>query len=212
MVTGSVRSLVKNAVFDVLPGVLRRGPTVGKRVALTFDDGPDDMTERYLALLDDLCVPATFFLIGARCAQRPDLVREYVRRGHQIAGHGYDHTRFTKLARRALLDQCARTDHTLGGQLTGKPWVRPPHGAVDATSLFNLVTAGYTVAMWSLDSRDYGTHDPAQVAQACSGAVAGDVLLFHEGQDWTLQALPRIVTSLHASGFECVTMHDLFAV
>ena len=211
VVASAVRSRVKNAVFDVLPGVLRRGPAVGKRVALTFDDGPDDMTERYLALLDDLCVPATFFLIGARCAQRPDLVREYVRRGHQIAGHGYDHTRFTKLGRRALLEQCARTDHALGGQLSGKPWVRPPHGSVDASSLFHLVTAGYTVAMWSMDSRDYGTHDPADVARHCNGAVAGEVLLFHEGQDWTLAALPRIVTGLHASGFECVTMHDLFA-
>ena len=39
----------------------------------------------------------------------------------------------------------------------------------------------------------------------------GDVLLFHEGQEWTLEALPRIVTALHASGLECVTMFDLFA-
>jgi peptidoglycan/xylan/chitin deacetylase (PgdA/CDA1 family) len=210
-VVPSVRALVKNAVFDAMPGVLRRGPIANKRIALTFDDGPDDMTERYLDLLDHLCVPATFFLIGERAVARPDLVREYVRRGHQIAGHGFDHTRFTKLGRGALLDQCARTDHSLGGQLTGKPWVRPPHGSVDATSLFHLVTAGYTVAMWSLDSIDYGTRDPAAIAEHCGRAAAGDVLLFHEGQQWTLDALPRIVAGLHGAGFECVTMHDLFA-
>ena len=47
----------------------------------------------------------------------------------------------------------------------------------------------------------------------CSPEVvtAGDVLLFHEGQPWTLDAIPRIVAALHASGLECVTMHDLFA-
>src|ERR1700755_587774 len=123
--SSSVRSLVKsarNAMFDVLPGVVRRGPTVANRVALTFDDGPDHMTEQYLDLLDQLGVPATFFLIGKRALKRPDLVRAYVRRGHQIAGHGFDHARFTKLSRHALLDQCARTEDALGGQLSGKPW------------------------------------------------------------------------------------------
>jgi peptidoglycan-N-acetylglucosamine deacetylase len=210
-VSASVRAFVKNAVYDAFPGVLRRGPATGKRVALTFDDGPDHLTERYLDRLDELGVPATFFLIGGHAASRPDLVREYLRRGHQVAGHGFDHTRFSKLSRRALLEQCSRTDSALGGQLSGRPWVRPPHGSLDAGSLVNLVTAGYTVAMWSLDSYDYNTADPAEIVHNCRGTTAGDVLLFHEGQQRTLDALPDIVASIHASGLECVTMHDLFA-
>lgn len=210
-VLGTVRSFMKNAVFDAFPGVLRRGASTGQRVALTFDDGPDHLTERYLDVLDDLGVPATFFLIGGRAANRPDLVREYLRRGHQIAGHGFDHRRFNKLSRRALLDQCERTDDALGGQLTGRPWVRPPHGTLDATSLVNLVASGYTVAMWSLDSCDYKTTDPVQLVEQCAGIAAGEVVLFHEGQQWTLDALPRIVATIHAAGLECVTMHDLFA-
>jgi peptidoglycan/xylan/chitin deacetylase (PgdA/CDA1 family) len=210
-VLDTVRSFMKNAVFDACPGVLRRGPSTAKRVALTFDDGPDHVTERYLDLLDDLGIPATFFLIGGRAAHHPDLVRDYLRRGHQIAGHGFDHKRFNKLSRRDLLEQCARTDHALGGQLHGRPWVRPPHGTLDATSLVNLVASGYTVAMWSLDSCDYNTTDPAQLVEQCAGITAGEVVLFHEGQQWTLDALPRIVANLHAAGLECVTMHDLFA-
>jgi len=207
----SVRAFVKNAVFDAFPGVLRRGLASAKRVALTFDDGPDHMTERYLDALDDLGVPATFFLIGARAMEQPDLVREYIRRGHQIAGHGFDHKRFNRLGRRALLEQCAKTNDALGNQLSGRPWVRPPHGSLDATSLINLVTSGYTVAMWSYDSRDYNTTDPAEVIGHCSGITAGDVVLLHEGQQWTLDALPRIIDAVHGAGLECVTMHDLFA-
>ena len=65
--------------------------------------------------------------------------------------------------------------------------------------------------MWSLDPRDYGTTSADDVVQACAGMTAGDVALFHEGQEWTLEALPRIVADLQASGLECVTMHDLFA-
>jgi peptidoglycan/xylan/chitin deacetylase (PgdA/CDA1 family) len=212
-VLSSLRSHAKAAIFDHLPGVLRKGPAAGKRVALTFDDGPDELTERYLDLLDDLAIPATFFLLGKLAAARPALVREYVRRGHQVASHGYDHTAFPKLSRRALLDQCARTDEQLGGQLTGRPWTRPPFGAVSPGSLLALRAAGYTIAMWSRDSMDYSTQDPAVVAASCAPDVVepGDVLLLHEGQAWTLAALPRIVAGLHAAGFECVTMHDLFS-
>lgn len=210
-VVTTVRALMKNAVFDAFPGVRRRGPATSNRVALTFDDGPDHMTERYLDVLDELGVPATFFLLGGRAASRPDLIREYRRRGHQIAGHGYDHQRFSTLGRRDLLEQCAQTDAALGGQLSGRPWVRPPHGALDATSLLYLVTSGYTVAMWSLDSRDYGTTSPDELVSECAGISAGEVVLFHEGQQWTLDALPRIVEIIHARGLECVTMHDLFA-
>jgi peptidoglycan/xylan/chitin deacetylase (PgdA/CDA1 family) len=124
-VSPSVRNLVKQAVYDRMPGVLRRGSVERKRVALTFDDGPDHLTMEYLAVLDRLGVPATFFLVGEALAARPHLVREYIRRGHQVAGHGYDHTRFTELSRDALLEQCARTDQALGPQFTGRPSVRP---------------------------------------------------------------------------------------
>jgi len=209
----SVRAAIKNVVFDRVPGLLRRGPATSKRVALTFDDGPDDMTLRYLDVLDDLGVPATFFVLGEHAHAHPDLVREYVRRGHQVAGHGYDHQRFTKLKRSELLDQCKRTDEAIGGQPTGRSWVRPPHGSLDSLSLISLRAAGYVVAMWSLDSCDYSDRDVDSLSDRCSpNAVSGgEVLLFHEGQEWTLEALPRIVTALHASGLECVTMADLFA-
>ena len=208
----SVRALVKNTLFDRVPGLLRKGPAGSKRVALTFDDGPHEMTERYLDALDDLGVPATFFLCGREVARRPHLVREYRRRGHQIASHGYDHTRFTRMSRRELLDQCARTETAIGGQVSGRPWVRPPHGAVDARSLVTLLAARYTVALWSVDSLDHTDRDIASIAARCSPANVGggDVLLFHEGQPWTLAAVPRIVAALHGAGYELVTMHDLF--
>jgi len=115
------------------------------RVALTFDDGPDELTPRYLELLDDLGVPATFFVLGELANKSPEHIREYLRRG-QVAGYGYDHQRFTKLSRRKLLDQCKRTDEAIGGQASGTSWVRPPHGSLDSLSLINLRTSGYTVA------------------------------------------------------------------
>lgn len=211
--TASVRRMVKSLVFDHAPRVLSRGPADRKRVAITFDDGPDGDTPRYLDLMESLGIPGTFFLLGDRADAHPDLVREYVRRGHQIASHGYDHQRFTALGVLALLDQCKRTEAALGTQLTGRPWVRPPHGSLGATSIVSLLGAGYTLAMWSLDSCDYGEKSPDALVARCAPERVrpGEVLLFHEGQEWTLAALPRIVKNLQAAGYECVTMQDLFA-
>lgn len=212
-VSTSVRALVKSVVFDRVPGLLRKGPSTSRRIALTFDDGPDPLTERYLEVLDHHGVPATFFLLGARAAERPALVREYLRRGHQLANHGYDHTRFTELPTREVLAHCARTEQILGGQISGRPWVRPPHGDLDATTTLALLAARYTVALWSIDPRDYADHDVDGLVERCApGRVGGgDVILLHEGQPWTLAALPRIIRALEAAGYELVTMHDLFA-
>jgi peptidoglycan/xylan/chitin deacetylase (PgdA/CDA1 family) len=207
----SIRARVKELVFDRVPGLIRRGPVDTKRVAITFDDGPDAYTTRYLDLLDELGIPATFFVIGQSAEQHPELIREYLRRGHQVASHGYDHARFRILSTRDLLDQCRRTEAALGGQLTGRPWVRPPHGELDTRSILTLRATGYTVALWSLDAEDYTDHDPKSIAARCANARPGDVLLFHEGQQHTLDALPIIVGKLRADGYECVTMHDLFA-
>ena len=209
----SLRSYVKEAVFDRVPGLLRKGPTGVRRIALTFDDGPDELTPSYLDVLDELGVPATVFLLGENAERHPLMVRDYIRRGHQLASHGFDHRRFTELSRSQLLDQCARTEVAIGGQISGRPWVRPPHGSVDATSILSLLAARYTVALWSVDSRDYLDRDVISLAATCAPANigSGDVLLFHEGQHWTLNALPRIVSALHGAGYELVTMHDLFA-
>jgi peptidoglycan-N-acetylglucosamine deacetylase len=212
-VTSVLSALVKERVFDHVPRLVRRGPPDVRRVALTFDDGPDERTTEYLAMLDDLGVPATFFLCGDRVDRRPHMIGEYLRRGHQVASHGYDHTRFTKLSRAQLLDQCARTEAALGGQPTGRPWVRPPHGSLDATSTVSLIAAGYTVALWTIDSEDHSDRDIDSLVARCTlNTKPGEVLLFHEGQEWTLAALPRIVEGLRAAQLECVTMFDLFAV
>ena len=80
-----------------------------------------------------------------------------------------------------------------------------------ASTVSGLIASGRTVAMWSLDARDYELTEPAAIAASCAGVRAGDVILLHEGQQWTIDALPGIVQTIHAAGLECVTMHDLFA-
>lgn len=210
----ALRSTVKHAGYRLAgQRLLRRGPASPRRVALTFDDGPDDLTPAYLDLLDELSVPATFFVEGVLAERHPEMIVEYARRGHQLGGHGFDHERFPRLGVAELDDQLRRTARALPAQAWGRPWVRPPHGELSARSLAQLVASGYVVAMWTLDSCDYRITDPVELAAQLTPArvAPGEVILLHEGQPWTLAALPQIVAALRGDGYELVTMGDLFA-
>jgi peptidoglycan/xylan/chitin deacetylase (PgdA/CDA1 family) len=188
---------------DVLPvRIVRRGPATARRVALTFDDGPQALTPRYLDVLDQAGVAATFFVSGERAAQQPSMLREYVRRGHQIASLGWDPRPFPTLSRSQLRISLRRTDAVLGPQPTARPWVRPPDGALSPRTIGRLLAEGVVIALWSFDATD------ADV----TAIAPGEVLRFLDGDARTLEALPRTIAHLRGQGFECVTMADLFAV
>jgi peptidoglycan-N-acetylglucosamine deacetylase len=206
---------LRQAASRVVPQslIMRRGPRGARRVALTFDDGPLPLTAAYLDCLDELGVAATFFLMGDLVEPDPGILREYLRRGHQVAAHGYHHSKFSSLTARALRVELDRCGEIFGPPPLARPWVRPPHGALDARSIAVALTAGWSIAMWSFDSHDYKLQTADELVERCSPANIsdGEVVLLHEGQAWTLAALPRIVAGLRDAGLECVTMADLYA-
>jgi peptidoglycan/xylan/chitin deacetylase (PgdA/CDA1 family) len=207
-----VKTRVRQLVQRAGRRVIWRGPDHVRRIALTFDDGPEELTTKYLDVLDRHGVAATFFVMGDLTEQRQAMIPEYLRRGHQVGSHGYDHTRMTTLSTRQLLDQLDRTAAAIGPVPQGLPWVRPPYGAFNPAVLAAMLARGYTVGMWSVDSHDF-EDDPAQILARCAPERVGpgDVLLFHEGYPHTLAALPRVIDGLVDAGYELVTMADLFA-
>jgi peptidoglycan/xylan/chitin deacetylase (PgdA/CDA1 family) len=212
----SAAELVKARMRDLLQRrsgrVYWRGPGDVRRVALTFDDGPQDLTDAYLAVLDRHGAAATFFVMGDLTEARPRAIREYLRRGHQVGGHGYDHTRMTRLSTRELIGQLERTERAIGPVPQGRLWVRPPYGALSPTVVATMLVRGYRIGMWSLDSHDFELDADGVVGRcAPERVVPGDVLLLHEGYAHTLEALPRIIQNLQGAGYELVTMADLVA-
>jgi peptidoglycan/xylan/chitin deacetylase (PgdA/CDA1 family) len=73
------------------PGPVRSTPGVGKRVALTFDDGPTKFASQVLRILRQSNVRATFFVTGRAAAARPAQLRQLAAGGHLMAGHTDDH-------------------------------------------------------------------------------------------------------------------------
>lgn len=182
-----------------------------KRVALTFDDGPDAMTGAYLHALAELEVRATFFLIGEQVERRAGSSLEYLRGGHEIGGHGWTHEAFAPMSATRLGDELALMDAVLPCAKGPRPLVRPPRGSLSPRALMRLAMAGYVAVLWSLDSDDCRTRDPGALERRLrpSNVAPGDVVLLHEMQPWTLEALPGIVGRLRDADYELVTVSEL---
>jgi peptidoglycan/xylan/chitin deacetylase (PgdA/CDA1 family) len=210
---GALRRRLRTAAGALLPSAIlvRRGRGGSRRAALTIDDGPDPMTRGYLDVLDRFGVPATFFVLGRACAERRDDLLEMIRRGHEVASHGYDHVRIPTLDAGEMEQQLARTAALLPPPLGRRPLFRPPHGAVSSRSLITVARAGYTTVLWSLDSDDCRTRDVDEVVArvAPERVEPGEIVLLHEGQTWTLEALPRILANLRAANVKLVTVGEL---
>ena len=104
---------------DLMPAyikeTIRRGPTCDHAVALTFDDGPDPVfTPRILDILAQFGVRATFFVIGKRAEQHPEIIRAIAEAGHEVGNHTYTHRPLWLLPphqTREEIDRCTRCAH-----------------------------------------------------------------------------------------------------
>lgn len=106
---------VRTVVAPALAGIGDPG-----RVALTFDDGPHPRsTPHFLSLLARTQTRATFFVLGCELARAPELGREIVAAGHELAVHGWDHRCFLRRTPAALRDDLVRTTDLIGS-VTGE--------------------------------------------------------------------------------------------
>ncbi len=194
------------AARTAVGGSSRRG------VALTFDDGPSELTPAYLDVLRRSGARATFFVVGALCAIHPEIVSAIEAGGHELAGHGYTHRPFPGLIAEDLRAELTRTAALLPKASGKRPLVRPPHGAVSVSSIITCARAGFTTALWSHDSGDWRTTRADEVCAAFEGdgrPGSGAIVLLHEGQSWTLEALPRVLGMLSEAGHDLVTVGEL---
>lgn len=193
--------------------VANRSQVEGERcVALTFDDGPDPVdTPRLLDLLREKNVKATFFVVGQRAEQHPEIVRRAWEEGHLIGNHTWSHPPlFCFLSPRRLRAEIARTSDCIGRICGGRTrYFRSPVGLRHPMLRQALSQAGLEFVSWRIRSYDTTIHDSALLAGRVLSSVASrDILLFHDrlphGTGVLLDALPGIVDTLRERGFTFV--------
>lgn len=190
--------------------IVYSGSSARKKVAITFDDGPDPRTlMQTLDILDEYNVPATFFLLGRRVKGSEHLVKEIYDRGHQIGNHSYSHPKFSILSWSESVREIERTEKALGKYMSHK-YFRPPYGDYKRETLQIAHNLGYRVIYWNVDTRDWAASNSKQIVDAVKrNTKPGSIILFHEGKNLTLQALPEILEWLTQEGYQFVTVAEL---
>ena len=113
-------------------GVIFSGTTAcGKKIALTFDDGPHPVkTPKILEILQKHDARATFFVVGSLAEYHPEIVKKEAELGHEIANHSYTHPRLSKLTETEIKSEIEKTDSIIKKAAGVTPRLfRPPEGA-----------------------------------------------------------------------------------
>lgn len=191
---------------------LMRGNPSRRQIALTFDDGPHpDYTPRLLAILKRYQVKATFFVVGEKAEQAPDLVKQELAPGHCVGNHTYHHVNLTRIPDRLVAAEIQACGDVLAA-ITGTPphLFRPPGGDYDALVARTADQLGYTLVLWTDDPGDYARPGTSTIeTRTLTMARNGGIILIHDGVQQTIDVLPRLIENLRRRGFEFVTVDEL---
>ncbi|HDR8070209.1 TPA: polysaccharide deacetylase [Bacillus cereus] len=187
------------------------GKPVGKVVYLTFDDGPSELTGKFLDVLKEQHVASTFFMQGSNLQNTgfQENVKRAVKEGHYIGAHSMTHNSDKLYKKGQFVTEMKETlalIHNITG--TTPKLVRPPYGSapgLKGQDIRNkIVEAGIKVWDWTIDSNDWKLKgNPHQIIENVKRTTTEDVevVLMHEKLQ-TLQALPEIIKFYKEKGYE----------
>ena len=203
---------------EVISSLNDTGIQAEKAVWLTIDDGPHpEDTPRLLELLEAYGAQATFFFIGKRARQHPELVQEVLRRGHDVGNHTLTHPQYAfwayppaKLA--AEIRACQQTLQQAAGDLDFTPrWFRAPAGLKNPFVHSLLEKEGLRLACWNARGLDGVLTDPEKIMARLAPEIQGNaIILLHEarqeitGERLAPKILQQVLEILHQKGLSTV--------
>ncbi|WP_245815517.1 polysaccharide deacetylase family protein [Seinonella peptonophila] len=198
--------------------VIFRGSAKSKRVALTFDDGPDDKyTLKILEILRKEQVRATFFVMGKMVHNHPEILKRIDQEGHIIGNHTWSHPQLTHLSDAKVKKEVNSTTQEIQKQIGKRVnLVRPPYGAVNKSVIQEIKGNHYYVINWDVDTNDWRGRTGKQIEQTVKQTgKSGSIVLQHNAGktlQGTVDALPAIIKELKSKGYELVTLDQLLSI
>ncbi len=189
-------------------------------IALTIDDGPDSVvTPQVLDLLDRFHAKATFFCIGNKAAQHPELCREIVHRGHAIENHSQQHRHyFSLLGMGGFTREIQAAQETILSITGVRPkFFRAPAGLRNPFLQPVLSRLGLRLVSWTVRGFDTQVKDAEKVKnKLLSGLSPGAILLLHDGNaartneriPVILEVLPSLLDAAKKAGLHFVTLKE----
>ncbi len=225
--------------LTVLPGPYQLGEYgwQPRKVAITFDDGPDpEYTPKVLDVLKEKNATATFFMIGLQAQKFPGLAQRVYAEGNAVGNHTFTHPDISDVSSSYMKLELNVTERLFASKLGIKPlYFRPPYSideepdvAEEVRPLEVVQSLGYITVGSKIDPNDWqkGRREDEIVAsvleQTQSAATpgcenrpplyCGNIILLHDGggdRSATVKALPAIIDGLRQHGFQIVTVEDL---
>ena len=189
----------------------------GDRVALTFDDGPDeDSTPAILDALEEAGIRATFFLVGEQLMRHHGIARRAALAGHELALHGFGHPRHQDLFPPEARDEVARGVGAFEAVTGSKPrFFRPPYGRFSEHSYKACDALGLEPVYWSSWGLDWEDIGGDRIADLVTRDLdAGAIVVLHDSPRYadrpsaqpTADAIPAIAAAAAERGLEWVTL------
>jgi peptidoglycan-N-acetylglucosamine deacetylase len=226
-ITTDAQREITDSRLVTAPGgyVVTRAGTRDRRVALTFDDGPDPaFTAQILDTLAARKAVASFFVVGRQVQQHPDLARRIVTDGHEIGNHTFSHPDLAGLSETAVRMELATAERVIEAVTGRRPMLfRPPFigDARPATEerlrpMAVATSLGLRTAGLEVDTRDWQLTDPDAIVQrALANLDRGRTILLHDGggdRAATVSAVGPLIDSLRARGYALTTVAGLLGM
>lgn len=212
--------IVDKLLADAYRQPIRMGNESAKAIALTFDDGPSEYTDRILDILKEKRVKATFFIVGKAAEKNRRIIERMIQEGHELEIHASSfHIHFDKLSRETQKKHITECVNTLANIAANHHplFFRPPYGVFNADTIKAANRCGLMVANWSVDPKDWSRHSSVEtiVSHCVRQTKGGSIILLHDGdsygsgkRDKTVSALSKIIDSLKDK-FNLVTLRIL---
>ncbi|HEY4390619.1 MAG TPA: polysaccharide deacetylase family protein [Paenibacillus sp.] len=176
-------------------------------VALTFDDGPSNYTEKIADVLKEYQVGGTFFFIGENVEKHPKSVQYVKDHGYSIGSHSMHHLELTKQSKEKQKYEIMHPNELIE-KLTGEPVIlfRPPYGAKNKAIVNFINDTNQKMVLWDIDTLDWKSRNADKIYQSIQKSKPnGSIILMHETKA-TLDALPRIIKYLQDQKLEMVNL------
>lgn len=184
-----------------------------KKIALTFDDGPNpEFTLKVLQILKDYNAKATFFCIGQNIESYPEILKAISDNGHEIGNHSFSHDLLIDFnATEKWLQEIKQTDNSIH-RITGKKTTlfRPPFGVTTPKLAKALKITEHHVIGWNIRSFDTVIKNPRNIFKRISKRIhPGAIILLHDKQSNVLVVLEHLLQFLKEHNYKAVTINEL---
>jgi peptidoglycan/xylan/chitin deacetylase (PgdA/CDA1 family) len=186
-----------------------------KKIALTFDDGPHEMTLLVLDVLKKYNAKATFFCIGKNIEAHPDILKKVIDEGHTVGNHSYSHSPFFDFYRKnQVIAEIQKTDALIESALGKKTRLfRPPYGVTNPSISRALAVTKHKTIGWNIRSLDgVVKKENFLLDRIIKRIKPGGIVLLHDTSIQTASVLEQLLSSLEQNNYNVVPLEELLNI